>query len=61
MLIDSGVPFKSITHKVPEPASIESPLNENPNTVCPPAETLKLAFSASPPDTLIIFAPLILN
>ena len=43
--------------KIPQPAGIVAPLNENPSTVVPPEETVKPANSASPPDTLATIDP----
>ena len=37
------------TTRVPEPAGITEPVNENPRTVLPLAETVKPFAAASPP------------
>ena len=45
-----GSPPRSKVTSVPHPAGIVAPLNENPSTVPPPAETVNPADAASPPD-----------
>ena len=42
-------PSKSRSNKVPHPAGITEPVNENPRTVEPPADIVNPAASASPP------------
>ena len=47
-------PATVIVVRTPSPAGIEAPLNEKPNTVLPPVDTVKPASAAAPPVALII-------
>ena len=50
-------PLKVRVVRVPQPAGIVEPVNENPNTVEPAAETVKPAAAASPPAAPDAVAP----
>ena len=45
----------------PEPAGIDEPVNENPSTVAPPADTAKPAAPALPPEPPVAFTPVTSN
>ena len=53
----SASPDKSKVVNVPHPAGTTAPVNENPKTVEPPAETEKPASAAEPPAALLTVAP----
>ena len=50
-------PFKERLVSVPHPGAILAPVKEKPNTVEPPAETVKPELDASPPDAPETVAP----
>ena len=50
-------PFKSKLTIVPQPGPKDAPVNENPNTVEPPADTTKPASPESPPEPAETVAP----
>ena len=52
-----GTPSSSRTVNIPEPAGIEPPVRENPNTVVLPVETVRPAVAASPPEAAKTVAP----
>ena len=54
-------PVRSKFVRLPQPAAIVAPENENPRTIVPPADTVKPAVAASPPEALLIVAPSTLN
>ena len=56
-----GVPSRTNSVKTPEPDAIVAPVNEKPNKVVPPADTVNPALAAAPPEALIIVVPSMLN
>ena len=56
-----GTPDKFKYVNIPEPADMVPPVNENPQAVVPPADTVNPALAATPPDAPVIVVPSILN
>ena len=56
-----GLPLIAKSTRVPQPGPNVLPVNENPIIVLPPADIIKPAAPASPPETPLAVAPSILN